>query len=55
LGTWLVRSQESFRIADALAGLLVIAIGSLLVNALASRIERTILRWHHMQLGTDNV
>jgi len=55
LGTWLVRSQESFRIADALAGLLVIAIGSLLVNALASRIERMVLRWHHMQLGSDNV
>jgi len=55
LGTWLVRSQESFRIADALAGLLVIAIGSLLVNALASRIERTVLRWHHMQLGSDHV
>lgn len=55
LGTWLVRSQESFRIADGLAGLLVIAIGSLLINGLAARAERALLRWHHLRLGTDDV
>lgn len=51
MGNFLVRAQESFRIADGLAGLLVVALASLAVNVGVLRIERHLLAWHHQRHG----
>ena len=54
LGSYLVKSQESFRIADGMAGLLVIAAGSLIINGCAAYLERRVLRWYYLRLGADD-
>jgi ABC-type nitrate/sulfonate/bicarbonate transport system permease component len=51
LGAFLVRSQESFRIDDVLASLLLIVLVTLLVNLTAEAIERKLLAWHHASVG----
>jgi NitT/TauT family transport system permease protein len=51
LGAFLVRSQESFRIDDALAALLLIVLVALLVNLTTEAIERKLLAWHHASAG----
>ena len=51
LGTFIVRSQERFQIASGLAGIIVIAVLALVINALLQRADRRLLAWHHMRLG----
>lgn len=51
VGNYLMRAQETFRIAAGLAGLLVIALVSLAVNRGVHRIERRLLAWHHARHG----
>lgn len=50
LGALLVRSQESFLIARGLAGLVVIAGCSLIVNNLVAAVEGRLLHWHYARL-----
>ncbi len=47
MGNYLMRAQEEFQIARGLAGILTIALVSLAVNAIVSRIEQRLLAWHH--------
>ena len=42
-----VRAQESFAIANGLAGLVVIAVVALAANSTARAIERHLLAWHY--------
>lgn len=51
LGAFLVRSQESFRIGDVLAALLLIALAALSVNLTTEAIQRRLLAWHHASAG----
>ena len=51
LGAFLVRSQESFRIDDVLAALLLIVLVALLVNLTTEAIQRKLLAWHHASAG----
>jgi NitT/TauT family transport system permease protein len=51
LGAYLVRSQESFRIDDVLAALLLIVLVALLVNLTTEAIESRLLAWHHASAG----
>lgn len=46
LGAFLMRAQESFRIAQVLAALLLISLVALLINLGAQAIERKALAWH---------
>lgn len=46
LGAFLMRAQESFRIAQVLASLLLIALVALLINLCTHAIERRALAWH---------
>jgi ABC-type nitrate/sulfonate/bicarbonate transport system permease component len=47
LGAYLVRAQESFKIADVLAVLLLIALTALAINAATFVVERKLLAWHY--------
>jgi ABC-type nitrate/sulfonate/bicarbonate transport system permease component len=47
LGTFIVRAQERFQIAQNLAALLTIVILALIINALLERADRKLLAWHH--------
>lgn len=47
IGNYLIRAQESFRIAAGLAGIVVVALASLAVNMCVLRIERKLLAWHY--------
>jgi ABC-type nitrate/sulfonate/bicarbonate transport system permease component len=47
LGSFLMRSQESFKIGAGLAGILVIAITVLLVNIGLRKIEERFFFWHY--------
>ncbi len=47
IGVYLLRSQETFRIADGLAGICVIAVVGWMVNAAFLEIDRHLLHWHH--------
>lgn len=51
LGAFLVRAQESFRIGDVLAALLLIVLVALLVNFATALIERRVLGWHQARAG----
>ena len=52
LGTYLIRAQQRFEIADVLAALLVIALTALAINAAMLAIEHRLLAWHHARQGT---
>lgn len=54
MGNYLMRAQETFRIAAGLAGLLVIALVSLAINAGMRGIERRLLAWHHERHGVTH-
>lgn len=47
IGVYLLRSQETFRIADGLAGICVIAAVGWAINAAFLEIDRHLLHWHH--------
>jgi ABC-type nitrate/sulfonate/bicarbonate transport system permease component len=47
LGAYLTRAQESFKIADVLAALLLIALTALAINAATLAAERKLLAWHY--------
>lgn len=49
LGSYIVRAQESFRIADGVAALLFIAILSLAINGVAGWIDRRLLAWNYQR------
>lgn len=47
IGTYLLRSQETFHIADAMAGICVIALVGWAINAGFMILTRRLLHWHH--------
>ena len=47
LGVFLVRSQETFRLTDGLAGVCLLAISAFVINRLNLWVERRVLFWHH--------
>lgn len=47
IGVFLQRSQETFKIANGLAGIVFIALVGLLINAGVSWLERRWLFWHY--------
>lgn len=51
LGTFIVRAQERFQIANGLAGIIVIAILALVINAILRRIDERLLGWHLARTG----
>lgn len=51
LGAFLIRSQESFRIDDVLAALLLIVLVALLLNITTEAIQRKLLAWHNASAG----
>lgn len=51
IGVFLLRSQATFRIADGLAGICVIAIIGWLINAALLQIDRRLLHWHYATTG----
>jgi NitT/TauT family transport system permease protein len=51
LGAFLIRSQESFRIDDVLATLLLIVLVALVVNITTEAIQRKLLAWQHASSG----
>lgn len=53
LGAFLTQAQESFQIANELAGLVVIALVAISVNAAARAVERHLLGWHYAR-NIDN-
>lgn len=52
LGTFIVRAQERFQVANGLAGILVIAAIALVINALLRRIDERLLSWHIARSGS---
>lgn len=55
LGVFLRRKQESFQMADGLAGIVVLAVCALLINRLNMWSEHKLLFWHYGQLqARDN-
>ncbi|MDM0045630.1 ABC transporter permease [Variovorax dokdonensis] len=52
VGNYLMRSQEQFRIAAGLAGLIAIALVSLTINIGVRAIENHLLAWHRKSLGS---
>jgi NitT/TauT family transport system permease protein len=53
LGTYIVRAQERFQIAQNLAALLAIVIMALCVNAALQFADRKLLAWHHDRTGSQ--
>ena len=51
LGAFLIRSQESFRIDDVLAALLLIVLVALVVNITTEAIQSKLLAWHSASTG----
>lgn len=47
IGVYLLRSQETFRIADGLAGICVIAVVGWCINAGFLALDRRLLAWHY--------
>jgi NitT/TauT family transport system permease protein len=47
IGVFLQRSQETFKIANGLAGILFISLAGLLINSLVYRLEKRWLFWHY--------
>ena len=47
IGVYLLRSQETFRIADGLAGICAIAAVGWAVNAAFLQLDRRLLHWHY--------
>lgn len=54
IGVFLLRSQESFQIADGLAGICVIAAVGWLINAALLQADRHLLHWHYATTGNQN-
>lgn len=53
LGTFIVRSQERFQIANGLAGIIVIAMLALIINVLLRQVDERLLAWHIARTGSD--
>ncbi len=47
IGVYLQRSQETFKIAASLAGIVFISIAGLLINAVVAKLEKRWLFWHY--------
>lgn len=47
IGVYLLRSQETFRVADGLAGICVIALVGWAINTAFLEVDRRVLHWHH--------
>lgn len=54
IGVYLLRNQETFRIADVLAGICAIAIVGWCLNALILQVERRVLHWHYATTGNQH-
>jgi ABC-type nitrate/sulfonate/bicarbonate transport system permease component len=52
LGTFIVRAQERFQIANGLAGILVIAVLALAINSVLRRVDQRLLAWHMARAGS---
>lgn len=50
IGAYLVRAQESFRLAEALAALVLTALIAVLANMALELVERRALAWHHARV-----
>lgn len=53
IGLYIMASQERFRIADGLAGILVVAILGWLVNRIIIALDQRLLAWHHATTGDE--
>lgn len=53
IGVYLLKSQEHFRMADGLAGILVIAAVGWCVNAVVLALDRRLLHWHYASTGSQ--
>lgn len=51
IGLFIMQSQERFRMADGMAGILVVAIVGWLINRLVLLADRRWLGWHHATTG----
>ena len=51
IGMFILQSQERFRIADGLSGIVVVALAGWVINWLVSLAGRRLLRWHHATTG----
>ncbi len=47
IGFYIVRAQRSFQVLEMWAGIVVLAVLGLLLNAALVRVERRVLRWHY--------
>lgn len=47
IGFYIVRAQRSFRVVEMWAGIVVLAVLGLSLNAALVRVERRVLRWHY--------
>lgn len=47
IGVYLLRSQETFRIADGLAGICAVATVGWFVNAAFLQLDKRLVHWHH--------
>jgi NitT/TauT family transport system permease protein/sulfonate transport system permease protein len=55
IGVFILQSQERFRIADCMGGIIVIAAASFAVNTAWHRLDRWLLRWHHEGVADQSV
>lgn len=53
IGVYLLRSQENFRMADGLAGILVIAFVGWWINFAFLALDRVLLAWHYAVSGNS--
>lgn len=51
IGLFILQSQERFRMADSLAGILVVAVVGWLINRLVQAADRRLLGWHYATTG----
>ena len=54
LGSYIVRAQESFRIADGMAALLFIAFLSLAINGAAGWLDHRLLEWNYLRRASGD-
>ena len=53
IGLFILHSQERFRRAEGLAGILVVAVGGWLINRLVVAVDQHLLAWHYATTGNS--
>jgi NitT/TauT family transport system permease protein len=51
IGVFILRSQENFKISAEIAGIVLVALVSWLINEAYQATDRRLLRWHHQTTG----